>query len=507
MDIQHRSLWSEFELPRTTPLGKDVEVDVAVVGAGMTGLMSALFLAEAGRRVAVLERYRIASGDTGATTSHLTMVTDARLHDLAASLGRDSAREVWGAGRWAIDRIEGIAASHRMNAHFRRVDGFLHLSPGKVDEEGREVLEKERSLARELGFEAELVESAPIFGTPAVRFPGQGRIHPIAFLAELGRLLTAMGVHIYEESEVEEFDEDPLALRANGYRVSCADIVVATHTPLQGLQGLLEGAFAQSKLALYSSYVVAGRMPKGSIPDALWWDTEDPYNYLRIEPGEEFDTAIYGGADHKTGQEEETGERYKRLAARARRILPGIELTHRWSGQVILTPDGLPYIGEAAPHQYAATGYVGNGITLGTVGAAVISDAILGRENRWASTFAFDRAPIGRESWEYLQENADYPYHLVRDRLRGPEARPPAALPPGDGAIVTFAGKKVAASRAADGTLSLLSPVCTHMGCIVAWNGAERTWDCPCHGSRFAPDGSVISGPAESPLAEIDLTT
>ncbi len=185
-------------------------------------------------------------------------------------------------------------------------------------------------------------------------------------------------------------------------------------------------------------------------------------------------------------------------------LVPAFDITHRWSGQVIETPDGLPYIGRTADHQYAATGFGGNGLTFGTLGAIIASDAILGRRNPWTELFEPGRAAVRRGLWEYIKENADYPYYLVRDRFAGAEARSLRALKRGQGKVIEKNGVKIAAYRDDNGATVLRSATCTHMGCVVAWNEAERTWDCPCHGSRFKPNGAVISGPAEAPLAEIE---
>jgi Rieske Fe-S protein len=181
-----------------------------------------------------------------------------------------------------------------------------------------------------------------------------------------------------------------------------------------------------------------------------------------------------------------------------------IELTHRWSGQVIETPDGLPYIGRMADRQLAATGFAGNGMTFGTLAGMMMADAIAGRSNPWADLFDPGRAAIRRGLWDYIKENTDYPYYMMRDRFAGAEGKSLRTVARGRGAVIDHAGKKVAAYRAPDGVLTTVSATCTHMGCIVGWNEAERTWDCPCHGSRFTPQGDVISGPAEKPLAEIN---
>jgi Rieske Fe-S protein len=191
------------------------------------------------------------------------------------------------------------------------------------------------------------------------------------------------------------------------------------------------------------------------------------------------------------------------LEETARRVLPQFEITHRWSGQVIETNDGLPFIGETSKKQFAATGYAGNGMTFGTLAAMMAHDCATGRRNPWRDLFDPSRAKVRGGTWDYIKENADYPYYLIRDRFIGPDAKSLRAVRPGEGNIIEIAGQKVAAYRSEKGTTTLLSPVCTHLGCHVKWNESESTWDCPCHGSRFTPTGKVLSGPAETPLEQI----
>jgi len=288
-----------------------------------------------------------------------------------------------------------------------------------------------------------------------------------------------------------------------GGSVRYQDAVIATHNPLAGLSGMAGATSFQTKLALYTSYVIAGRAPSGAVPDALWWDTSDPYYFLRVEPHRDFDIVIFGGEDHKTGQQNDTEECYRRLEAQLTAIVPDIELTHRWSGQVLETPDGLPYIGPNVEHQYVATGFAGNGLTFGTLAGMMISDAILGVRNPWAELFDPGRKALTRGLWDYLKENVDYPYYLIRDRFAGPDAQSLRAVKRNQGKVIERRGAKVAAYRNKDGAVTLLSAICTHMGCTVGWNTSERTWDCPCHGSRFKPTGEVISGPAEEPLGKV----
>jgi glycine/D-amino acid oxidase-like deaminating enzyme/nitrite reductase/ring-hydroxylating ferredoxin subunit len=497
--------WADSASLATFPkLDRDLTVDVLVVGGGITGLTTAYLAAAAGQSVAVIERERCAAIDTGHTTAHLTMATDTRLHELARKFGATHAQAIWDAGLAAMAEIETIIREHEIACDFEWVSAYLHAPGGRAEPNDAQSFQEEAQLATEMGFDAEVVSHVPVVGGPGIHFDNQARFHPRKYLAGLAAAIRENGGHVFEHTEADEFRDDPRGVKANGHWVRAGDIVIATHNPLVGLAGMTSATMFQTKLALYTSYVVAGRVPRDTLPDALLWDTADPYHYLRLQRHRDWDLVIFGGEDHKTGQASDTNACYQRLEKTVKAIVPEIEVTHRWSGQVLETPDGLPYIGRMADHQYAATGFAGNGMTFGTLAGIMITDAIAGRPNPWAELFEPGRAAIRRGLWEYIKENADYPYYLMRDRFAGAEGKSLRAVRRGEGRVIDHEGQKVAAYRAPDGGLTMVSAICTHMGCVVRWNDAERTWDCPCHGSRFTPEGGVISGPAEKPLPEVD---
>ena len=507
MTVQLKTLpyWIDStSLPHFRPLEQNERADVVVVGGGLTGLTTAYLLLSAGCSVVVLERRRLAESDTGHTSAHVTMVTDLPMTDLVKQFGRDHAQAVWDAGLSAIDRIDRIAREEHIACDFVWLPGYLHTSVDRAAADS-DWLREEARLADELGFDATFVEQVPCVDTVGIRFDGQARIHPRRYLAGLVRAIVNKGGRIYERSDATDFSDDPRSVSANGYQVLCDDIVIATHTPLVGNQGLMGATLLQTRLALYTTYVVAGRVEKGTLPDVLLWDTSDPYHYYRLESLPEFDLVMYGGEDHKTGQEPATTQRFARLEAGLKTLAPDADITHRWSGQVIETHDGLPYIGRQVPHQFLGTGYSGNGMTFGTLAAMMACDGVLDRRNPWTELFAFDRKAVG-SAWNYIKENADYPYYLIRDRFAGTEGRSLRAVRRGYGKVIEYNGQSVAAYRNQNGAVTLKSATCTHMGCLVGWNGAEHTWDCPCHGSRFSVDGEVLGGPAESPLADVKDT-
>jgi Rieske Fe-S protein len=363
-----------------------------------------------------------------------------------------------------------------------------------------DALQREADLAHDLGFDVEMLRDVPVAHRPGWRIDRQALFHPRKYLRGLLERVPGRGSEVFEGSEVA-FDDDHV-IRSGPYRITARAVVVATHRPLAGWQSAVNAALRQTELASYTSYVVAARLSRTLDPSpALFWDTSAPYRYVRLDRAAGSVRAIAGGEDHKTGQLEDGRAPFEALERWLVGMLPSARVTHRWSGSVIETPDGLPVIGEVAQGQFAATGFAGNGLTFGTLAAMILSDAIAGsRPNPWARLVDPDRSLIGRGAWNYVRENADYPYYLARDLFAGRSGRPLRALKPGEGALVTVDGKTIAASRDDQGRLSLLSPVCTHLGCRVAWNETEHTWDCPCHGSRFDATGEVLSGPAEHPL-------
>lgn len=505
LEIDTTPYWADSaSLTRFPRLDRDEQVDVVVVGGGITGLTAAYLLTAAGRTVAVIERDRCAQIDTGHTSAHLTIVTDHRLTELERAFGRDHAQAVWDAGLAALMQIDRIIRDERIDCGFAWVPGYLHAPLGSDREQEARSLRDEAALAGALGFDATFVDVDPVVRGPAVRFEGQARVHPRRYLAAVARTITDRGGMIFEHTSAEEFSDRPVSVKANGHTLTCDEVVIATHTPLVGNAGMAGALLFQTKLALYTTYVIGGRVEKDRIPDALYWDTADPYHYLRIEPHRDYDYVIFGGEDHKTGQADDTQTCFARLENTLRETIGEVEVTHRWSGQVIETPDGLPYIGRTADRQFVGTGFSGNGLTFGTLTAMMAADRILGVTNPWADLFDPARKKIRGGAWDYLKENKDYPYYIVRDRFAGAEGRSVREVPRGSGRVLNLDGQNVAVYRGEDGAVTKRSAVCTHMLCLVNWNEAERTWDCPCHGSRFKPDGSVIAGPAESPLKPLD---
>ncbi|MHC5538010.1 FAD-dependent oxidoreductase [Singulisphaera rosea] len=385
-----------------------------------------------------------------------------------------------------------------------RVPGYLHAAGGADAGDERERRKQDAELGRELGFEMEFLGSVPFVGTPGVRVPNQAKFHPLKYLARLLDQIPGKPSHIFEHTEVTEVEDDPLVVKANGHSIHCHYLVIATHVPLMGKAGQVSAALFQSKLASYSSYAIGVKAKRGAIPEALFWDTASPYHYLRADEHPRHVFVILGGEDHKTGQEDDPEGCFRALAQSLEALLPEGEINYQWSGQVVETNDGLPLIGETSERQFAATGFAGNGMTFGTLAAMMACDAARRMKNPWRDLFDVHRKKLS-STWDYLRENLDHPYYMIKDRLSSTEGNTTRGLKPGMGKILTLKGRRVAAYRDPKGKLVTLSPICTHLGCLVSWNKTESTWDCPCHGSRFKPNGHVLAGPAESPLEPVSL--
>jgi glycine/D-amino acid oxidase-like deaminating enzyme/nitrite reductase/ring-hydroxylating ferredoxin subunit len=502
-EITAAPYWLEATMPSFPRLDRTLDVDVVVVGAGITGLTTAYLMKRAGRSVAVLDRREIGGYDTMSTTAHVTCVTDLDLDELVRTFGRDHAQAVWDAGLAAADQIEAIVRDENIDCDWHRVTGYKYAASGADTEREVERLRKEAALAVELGFEAEYMDAVPMVQRPGIAFPGQARIHPRKYLARLAELIDGDGSFVFEKSPCDEVTTDPIGIKSGEFSVRAGDVVLATHTPLMGKTNIASATLLQTKIYLYTSYVVGGKARRGTVPEGLFWDTGNPYHYIRVDRQADHDYVIVGGEDHKTGQAADPRECFRRLEYKAATLVPGLDVTHHWSGQVIETNDGLPYIGETSAHQFAATGFSGNGTTFGTLAAMMARDRVLGLKNPWSELFDVSRTKLVGGAWDYAKENIDYPYYLLKGWLSGREGKSLRVLKNGDGKVLEISGQTVAASRDEHGKVTMVSPVCTHMACLVGWNAAEQTWDCPCHGSRFKPTGEVLSGPAEAPLERV----
>ena len=495
------SIWLLGEAPNFPALSADLDVDVAIIGGGITGLTAAQRLKAAGKRVVVLEARDIGHGTTGGTTAHLTEAVDTRYHVLEKDFGREGARLVASASKEAISTIEQLAHLHAADCEFERLPGYLYSE--RESDVGE--LHEEWEAAGRAGLEVELQRESPLpFPvSAALRFAGQAAFHPFKYVRGLARSVDGGGSFVFERTRVLEVHEgDRCRLVTSQGVVTATSVIVATHVPLNRL-------FLHTKLGHYQSYVVAveaERVP----PRALYWDTDDPYHYTRLvtdEADRNRNLLIVGGEDHRTGDDDDTAGRYEALLAYADGKFGVKRVAGRWSAQLMEPIDGLPYIGHnsLSSRVFVATGYSGNGMTFGTVAGILLSELIAGREHPWATLFAATRIKPVAGGREFVHENAPIGMYLVGDRLRGLNGKVDD-VGPDEGKVLVIDGKRLALYREPGGALHAVSAVCPHLGCIVHFNNAERTWDCPCHGSRFTTRGAILDGPALTGLAPADVT-
>jgi len=500
MESVRESLWVSTRQGRKyAALQRELEVDVAVVGGGLTGLTTAALLSRGGKRVALLEARGLAEGVSGFTTAHLTEVLDTRYHQLIKDFGEEGARLARESSRAAIDLVESLVRDRALECDFERIPGFLFAE----DDPGVEDIEREVEACRTLGMDPQLTSSVPLpFSVKrAARFEGQAQFHPRAYLLGLAERLQDEGVAIFENTRVLDIEDGtPCLVTTTGGRVKASEVIIATHSPVATKYALY------TRLYPYRSYVL-GAPVRGPELGALLWDTAEPYHYIRTARANGGVVLLVGGEVHKVGHERDTWRPYARLETWARKRFDMEEVQWRWSAQVIETPDGLPFIGHKPlrKHILLATGYAGNGMTFGTVSAMLMSALVLGRENPWTQLYSPSRKKPLASAREFLSENADVSATYLGDRLTPAEHADTASIPPGEGAIVEVSGHKRAVYKDPSGALTILSPVCPHLGCHVKWNDSESSWDCPCHGSRYEATGEVIDGPSVKPLETIEV--
>ncbi|HUQ87068.1 MAG TPA: FAD-dependent oxidoreductase [Vicinamibacterales bacterium] len=482
------------EVPSFSPLTNDTTADVCIVGAGIAGLTTAYLLTQVGKSVIVVDDGAIGSGQTSATTAHLVNALDDRFFELERLHGERGARLAAESHSAAIDRIESIVARERIACDFIRLDGYLFCAP----EHDEAYLDRELEAIHRAGLHnVAKTGRAPLsFDTgPCLRFPNQAQFHPLKYLAGLAQAIERAGGRIYTGTHADGIDGgDHAAVTTKSGTVRAGSIVVATNVPVN------DRLVVHTKQAPYMTYVIGGLVPRNSVATALYWDTGDPYHYIRLMPSidAEHDLLIVGGEDHKTGQAEDIDERHPRLEAWTRERFPMMrDVPYQWAGQVMEPVDGLAFIGRNpldANNVYMVTGDSGNGMTHGTIAGMLLTDLILGRNNPWSALYDPDRITL-RASGEFAKENANVAAQYT-DWLTKGDVESTDSIAKDSGAVIRKGAAKVAVYRDATGALHERSAVCPHLGCIVAWNSSEKTWDCPCHGSRFDKFGEVVNGPA-----------
>ena len=476
-------------------LDRPLSVDVAVLGGGIVGISTALLLKRAGMTVAVVEADRVGAGVTGHTTAKLSSLHGLTYDRLASSFGDDGARAYGEANQAGIEQIAQWVESEAIDCDFRRKPNYTYVT----SRERLEDVEREVAAAQRAGLPASYTEETdlpyPVAG--AIRFEAQAEFHPRRFLLALAELIPGDGSHVFERTRAHAVSEGrPSRVQTTGAPLTAGHVVVATHFPF------LDRGLYFARIHPERSYALGVRV-RGATPQGMYISADQPTRSVRSHPFPDGEVLIVGGEGHKTGQGGDTAERYRALERFAREHWDVESIDYQWASQDNESVDHVPYIGKFAPHSsrlYTATGFRKWGLAQGVAAAMILEDLILGRDNPWASLYDPGRLKPLASAKDLVKENVNVAGRFVGDRVTKRGGRDAAGLAPGEGAIANLDGDRVAAFRDEDGALHAVSPTCTHLGCQLTWNSGDRSWDCPCHGSRFSPDGEILHGPAVSPL-------
>jgi len=503
-DGKNKSLW-QMEPSPYQPLNsggwdRDKIYDVLIVGGGVTGLTTGVLLQRAGYKCVLAEAHTIGFGTSLGTTSHLNTLLDTTYADIENDFGKDAAQLVAKGSANAIDLIEELSAKAAIDCGFSRQKAWLVAATSEEEQQLEEVYE---AFVR-TGLTAYADENCPV-RIPAIKsycFEGQGQVNAGSYIWALAEMFEELGGIILEHCLVDEI------LQEGGIQVAkiiegdikTVRVVYATHIP--------PGVNQYSLLcAPYRSYAMAFTLADGAYPEGLVYDLKDPYNYFRSQTIKDQQYVIAGGFDHKTGHCENTEFMFKELEALVRRYFNIEEISYKWSSQYYEPVDGLPYMGRypGRDETFLSTGYSGNGYTLGTLSAIITSDLIIKGHSEYEEIFSPSRLKPLASAKNFVTENADVLKEWFKGFLKGGKLRILADLAPDEARIVQWEGNSVAFYKSEAGKIYAVDAVCPHMGCKVDWNNTEKTWDCPCHGSRFSYDGSLLTGPALSGLKGYDI--
>jgi glycine/D-amino acid oxidase-like deaminating enzyme/nitrite reductase/ring-hydroxylating ferredoxin subunit len=490
------SLWLDTAGPAGHPaLDRDIEVDVAVIGGGIAGMSTALYLARDGLRVAVLEAAGVGSGVTGCTTAKVSSLQQTVISTIASRKGEEAASVYAAANVAGVEAVAQIAAEEAIDCDLERRAAYTYAA----DEGELGSARSELEAARAAGLPVEWVDGPdlPFEVAGAVRLADQIQFHPVRYVQGLASAVVRAGSQVFEDTRALGVDAgDPSRVRTAHGTVTAGHVVVATHYPL------LDRGLYFARLEPQRSYCIAARV-RDRRPEGMSINAGSPTRSVRSYG----DLVIVGGEGHTTGDRDAQPERFAALEEFAQRHWDVDEVTHRWSAQDPVPWDHLPVIGPYAPGSsrlWVASGFMKWGLASGTFAGRLLADLIGGREHEWASTFNPNRVSP-RSAHEVAKLGAKFSFDFVADRVKPAEAGSAADVPPGEARVVRDGVGKAGVYRDSDGGLHAVSLRCTHLGCLLRFNSAETSWDCPCHGSRFDVDGEVLEGPAVSPLEPRDV--
>lgn len=475
-------------------LDKDIKVDVAIVGGGITGILSAYWLNKEGVRTAIIEADRILQGTTGHTTAKITS-QHGLIYSKVQKISEEFARQYADANQTAIQMYESIAKKHNIECDFVPQSAYIYTLEDKYVEDIR----NEASTASSLGIKATYLEEIPLpFNIKAaVRFDNQAQFHPRKFLIALADKIAHNGVQIFEQSRIVDLEEngDYVLITDGGTKVTAQKVIIASHYPFYNKRG-----FYFTRIYPDRSYVIAIKI-KGNYPGGMYITAEEPGRSLRSQASDQGELIFVGGEHHKTGQGEDTIKHYKALVDFAEQTFTVEDIPYRWSTQDCMTLDDLPYVGQFTsdtPNLYIATGYGKWGMTNSMASSMILRDLIIHGKSPWQDVYNPSRDTVGASAKTFIFENLNVAAELIAGKL--PFIPNNVDIRPNEGKIIEANGQRAGAYRDEQETLHIVNTTCTHMGCEINWNSAEKSWDCPCHGSRFTYEGDVIEGPAVIPL-------
>jgi glycine/D-amino acid oxidase-like deaminating enzyme/nitrite reductase/ring-hydroxylating ferredoxin subunit len=489
--------WREsISLPSFPKLEKDLTAEAVVVGGGISGITTAYLLAKEGIKVVLIEAGKILNGTTGHTTAKVSAQHDLTYDELITHLGRAKARHYYESANEALQFIKNKVNDYSIDCDFSEEDACLYASSVTY----KEKLEKEYKAYQQLGINGAMMESIPfdIPITAALVMKNQAQFHPLKYLAALVQQIIQCGGFIYEHTTAIGVEEGnrPIVKTKDGYKITCDYVAACSHFPFEDGKG-----FYFARMYAERSYVIAVKT-KQDFPGGMYLSVDEPVRSLRCTSVNGEKVVLIGGESHKTGQGTDTIKHYQALEQFADNVLGIKEYMYRWSAQDLFTLDKVPYIGQASsshPNLLLATGYRKWGMTSGTAAALLLRDIILKKDNPYKDLFTPSRFHAAPDVKQFIMQNADVAKHLIAGKLQFPTKKP-EDLGLDEGSVVMVNGKRAGAYKDEHGTLHIVDTTCTHLGCELNWNDGDRTWDCPCHGSRFSFKGEVMEGPAEQPL-------
>jgi glycine/D-amino acid oxidase-like deaminating enzyme/nitrite reductase/ring-hydroxylating ferredoxin subunit len=488
------SIWAATaDVPKFESLKRNIHTDVCIIGGGITGLTIGYLLSQAGTKVSIIDDGNIGGGETARTTAHISNVIDNGFMETERLHGEKNTRLVAQSQIEAINTIEKIIRKENIDCDFKRLDGFWFFQPN----DPADLLEKQYDAAVRAGVNVEITVESPLKSFnryPCLKFAGQAQFHILKYIAGLSKAIRRKNGHIFTHTHAGSIEDGNIVKikTKSKHTINAKDVVVATNSPVSDYKAI------HSKQIAIRTYVVGIKVPKNSIKEALYWDNDEPYHYIRLYKEKENDVLIIGGEDHITGHDKNPEKRLRVLESWAKEHFKNLgEVKYKWSGQVLEPFDGLSFIGkdpDNAKHVYIATGDNGMGITHGTFAGLILRDLILGKKNDWAKLYDPNRVTL-KAAPKTLKEGAKRvaQYTTIISPGDLPDIK---KIKKGGGVVLREKLEKIAVFKDEKGKVKKFSALCPHLKCVLQWNSFENSWDCPCHGSRFDAGGKVINGPA-----------